>query len=284
RDRAGGPRTDQVAVRLICDTEPRLGDFSEWEVTLVDLMSRWVSYELQHREARARLERQNDKLDRFAGIVSHDLRNPLNVVSGSIELAAETGDLDHLDRAADAVGRMELLIENLLTLARAGDEIDDPVPVHLPSFVAQCRDNVVIPEARVRIETTRSVYADETRLGQLFENLFRNAVEHGSTSPPSQAQGNAADDDEGVTIVVGDLPDGFYVADDGPGIPEDERERVFESGYTTSNGSGIGLAIVAEVAGAHGWDVSLTDQPGGGARFEFEGVSRPPSEDEEPEA
>jgi signal transduction histidine kinase len=78
---------------------------------------------------------------------------------------------------------------------------------------------------------------------------------------------------EDVTVTVGDLDGGFYVADDGPGIPESDRERVFETGYSTSDGgTGFGLEIVATVATAHGWDVRVTDAADGGARFEFTGV------------
>ncbi|RDZ33833.1 histidine kinase, partial [Haloferax sp. Atlit-19N] len=92
---------------------------------------------------------------------------------------------------------------------------------------------------------------------ELLENVFRNAVEHGGT---------------GVQITVGDLPDhrGFYVADTGRGIPVEQREQVFENGYSTNReGTGLGLAIVAEVASAHGWETLVTESDAGGARFEF---------------
>ncbi|WP_311171856.1 PAS domain-containing sensor histidine kinase [Halobellus ordinarius] len=281
------------------DTEPRTGQFDEWEVTLVDLMSRWVSYELQHRRSKERLKRQNEKLERFASIVSHDLRNPLNVLTGTIELAAETGDLDHLDSAERAIERMETLIDELLTLSRAGETIDETEPLDLRSLVDRCRENVPLGEATLRIETDRTVSADRSRLAQLIENLLRNAVEHGSTSTRSETHGDAdehgststdsdVDGDTGdrLTITVGDLPDGFYVEDDGRGIPESDRQTVFESGYTTaSSGTGFGLEIVAEIAEAHGWDVRVTEGDAGGARFEITGLSElSPGDDEKPEA
>ncbi|QLG27450.1 PAS domain S-box protein [Halorarum halophilum] len=241
------------------DTEPRDGQFTEWEVTFVELMSRWVSYELQRQQANERLRRQNEKLERFAAIVSHDLRNPLNVLEGRLELVEETGDPVHFEHCHWAVERMNTLIGDLLTLARAGAVIDETEFVELESIVKRCWGNVPATEATLRVETERTIRADGTRLQQLLENLIRNAVEHvGDT----------------VTVTVGDLPDGFYVADDGPGIPPEERERAFESGYTTlSDGTGFGLPIVREIAEAHGWTVRLTDGPEGGARFEFTGVS-----------
>lgn len=95
-------------------------------------------------------------------------------------------------------------------------------------------------------------------LKQIFEDLFRNAVEHG---------------DADVTLTVGELADGFYIEDDGVGIPEDEREAVFEPGYSTSQeDSGFGLSIVGRVVDAHGWEIRLTDGADGGARFEITGV------------
>lgn len=241
------------------DTDPREGQFTEWEVTLVDLMSRWVSYELQHHRANERLRRQNEKLERFAALVSHDLRNPLNVLEGRLELVEETGDPVHFEHCHWAVERMNTLIGDLLTLARAGAVIDETESVDMESLVKRCWGNVTTADATLRVETGQTVRADETRLQQLLENLIRNAVEHGGDT---------------VTVTVGDLPDGFYVADDGPGIPPEERERVFESGYTTtSDGTGFGLTIVREIAEAHDWTVRLTDGPEGGARFEFTGVS-----------
>jgi signal transduction histidine kinase len=92
----------------------------------------------------------------------------------------------------------------------------------------------------------------------LFENLFRNAVNHGGGE---------------VTVTIGEIADGFYVADDGAGIPDDERDDIFEAGYSTADGgTGFGLAIVKEVVEAHGWEIRVTDSEMGGARFEIIGI------------
>ena len=243
------------------DTTPRNGQFSDWEVTLVDLMSRWVSYELQRERANERLERQNDRLQRFASIVSHDLRNPLNVAEGSIELARMDDDPDQLDRARSALDRMDALIDDLLTLARAGETIGETEAVDLATLCRECWGDLSTVDADLVDATERTIRADRTRVRQLLENLFRNAVEHGRP------------EGESVTVTVGDLPDGFYVADDGVGIAEADREMVFERGYSTNaEGTGYGLDIVAEIAEAHGWTVALTESDGGGARFEITGV------------
>jgi PAS domain S-box-containing protein len=214
-------------------------------------------------ERRQELERQNERLDEFASVVSHDLRNPLSVLATSLELAEETGEDAHFDRCYRSLDRMEELLDDLLTLARQGEEITDRSAVDIELAARQCWDTVNSPKTSLDVETSMTLSADEGRLRQLFENLFRNSVEHGSTNGQS----------ESVTITVGELEDGFYVADDGVGIPSSEHDEVFESGYSTSaNGTGFGLAIVDEIATAHGWDVDVTDSESGGARFEITDV------------
>lgn len=146
----------------------------------------------------------------------------------------------------------------MLTLARAGDTIGHLGPVKLPELLKVCWRNIVTDSAQLIIETDITIKADKPRLQQLLENLLRNGVQHGG--------------DE-VTVTVGDLRSGFYVEDDGSGIPVSERENVFAPGYTTSEeGTGFGLRIVRDIADAHGWTIEVTASPAGGARFEFTGV------------
>ncbi len=219
--------------------------------------------DITNRKRREReLERQNERLDRFASVVSHDLRNPLNVATGRLDLARETGDEEHLDAVDRALGRMEELIDGLLALARQGQFVGDTEPVALAEQARAAWAGVETGDATLEVGPLPTVQADGTRLTQLFENLYRNSVEHGST------------DGSAVTVTVRPLDDGsgFYVADDGPGVPEAERERVFEFGHSGSDGTGFGLAIVRGIAEAHGWRVSLTESESGGARFEFTDV------------
>ena len=78
-----------------------------------------------------------------------------------------------------------------------------------------------------------------------------------------------------MTITVGDLETGFYLEDDGPGISADKRDDVLEVGYSTKrDNTGFGLAIVAKIVEAHGWELTVTDSDAGGARFEITGVER----------
>ena len=204
------------------------------------------------------LERQNERLEKFVSVVSHDLRSPLSVAKGNLELANEEYDDPRLTDAADAVDRMDALINDLLTLAREGDQVDETERIDLAELVESCWHNVDTDDARVRITVDSPVRADRSRLSQLLENLLRNAVDHGDGSP---------------VITIGELDDGFFVEDDGPGVPASEREDVFDPGYSTSqSGTGFGLSIVEQVASAHGWRVRVTEGSDGGARFEISGV------------
>jgi signal transduction histidine kinase len=188
------------------------------------------------------------------------LRNPLNALQGWVDLAEADGDPEHFERCRRAIDRMDVLIEDLLTLARAGEQIAELEAVEIRTVAERCWGTVSTREASLAVESEQTIRADASRLQQLLENLMRNAVEHGGHD---------------VTVTVGDLPDGFYVEDSGPGISSDIRDEVFKGGYsTTEDGTGFGLAIVSEIADAHGWTVDLTDGTDGGARFEFTGVNR----------
>lgn len=216
---------------------------------------------------RRELERQNDRLEEFASMVSHDLRNPLTVAQGYLDLLDdESADDEAHDKIDEALTRMEALIEDLLALARQGQPIDDPEPVSLESVASEGWESVVAAGASLTVTGDATFMADPERLQQLLENLFRNAIDHGGTD---------------ASIRVGPIDDrGFFVEDDGPGIPSDERDAVFESGFSTLDDStGFGLAIVKEIAEAHRWKVSITEGTAGGARFEFAGVGHPINED-----
>jgi PAS domain S-box-containing protein len=229
-------------------------------------VTEWVGFQediTAFKERETALERQNERLDSFASIVSHDLRNPLNVAEGRVDLAQLTTDGadEHLDAAADALDRIESIVEHTLTLAREGETVGDPEPTPLADVARDSWETVDTESADLAVETERTVLADADRLRNLFENLVRNAVEHGGPS---------------VSIRVGDLDDGFYVADDGPGIPDDVADALFQPGHTDVDGNtGFGLAIVQEIVNAHGWTVTATDSAEGGARFEVRGVRRP---------
>ena len=231
---------------------------SDRDTELLRLLGATARAALTRADREADLRRQNERLDEFASVVAHDLRNPLSIADGFLGLAAQSGNPEHFAKVEAAHERALRLIDELLTLARGDSTVDDPEQLALETVAQTAWEYVDSGAATVSIADDLPVVAgDESRLTQLFENLFRNAVEHGG---------------EHVSITVGALPDGygFYVADDGVGIPPDRRETVLEHGVSTSDdGTGFGLSIVADIARAHGWEVSVTESDAGGARFDF---------------
>ncbi|OYR73983.1 PAS domain-containing sensor histidine kinase [Halorubrum ezzemoulense] len=218
------------------------------------------------REREETLRRQNERLDEFASIVSHDLRNPLSVAEGYVDLARETDDTAPLEKAADALGRMDELVADLLSLAREGRSVGETESVSVVDVAREAWECVDMANATLDVETDATLDANRTRLCELLENVYRNSADHGRDSP-----------DEPLSVRVGALTrrddgtaaDGFYVEDDGSGLPDD-ADNVFESGFTTDeSGTGLGLAISERIAEAHGWSAHALAAEDGGARFEF---------------
>ncbi|WP_459889739.1 PAS domain S-box protein [Halostagnicola bangensis] len=227
----------------------------------LDGEDRFVAMDREITERKQREEdlvRQNERLNRFASAVSHDLRNPLQIAQGRLTVLRSEVESEQLDDIDYALHRMETLTDDLLTLARQGSSAISAEPVELAPLVERCWSAVETAAGTLIVETDRTVSADEDRLRQLFENLFANAVEHGGRD---------------VTVTVGQTETGFFVADDGPGIPSAHRDDVFEPGYSTAtDGTGFGLRIVEQVVQAHDWEISLADGPAGGALFEISNV------------
>lgn len=223
---------------------------------------------LRNRERQ--LQRQNERLEQFASTVSHDLRNPLNVAQGRLELARRESESEHLAHIESAHERMEALIEDLLTLARAGQTVEDTAPVDLADTARDAWIHADVPDCTFEssVPGAAQLEADRDRLLRVFENLYRNAADH---------------NDAPVTVRVGLLEGGepstdgrqtgFFIEDTGNGIPDEQRDTVFEHGYTTSSdGTGFGLSIVRDIVEAHGWNIRVADGTDGGARFEVTGT------------
>ena len=235
------------------------------------VLAHQIAEAVESRHAVREAERRRDRLERFVEVVSHDLRTPLNVAQGRLELAADECDTEHLAPAADAVDRSLALVTDLLTLAREGEAVTDVERIDLASVTEACWATVETTGATLAVDTDRAIRGHRSRVRQLVENLIGNAVRHGG---------------DDVTVTVGTMEPmhtstradaehqvGFYVADDGSGIPPERRDQVFDTGYTTaSDGTGFGLDIAREIAEAHGWTIEVVESHSGGARFEITGV------------
>ncbi|TKX57251.1 PAS domain S-box protein [Halorubrum sp. SS7] len=218
----------------------------------------------ERKENEKKLEQQNQRLTEFAGVVSHDLQSPLNVAQGRLDLVHEDCDSEHLPPIETALDRIERLTEDMLWLTREGRDIGSKDAIELQEtlrtawqMVADQTEDATLQYAD-ETPAAVAIVADDDRLCQLLENLFSNALMHGGPE---------------VTVTVGVDADGFYIEDDGPGIPEDRRSDVFTAGYSTKDdGIGFGLKIVEQIVSAHGWDIRVAESPTGGARFEITGV------------
>lgn len=208
------------------------------------------------------LERQNERLRRLTTMVSHDVRNPLSVAVGRLELARETGADEHFVAIEHSLDRIETLLSQLLDVIRQGEPVTEPERLSLATTARDVWESLDPVEATLRTDTDATIDAEPSRLGRLFEVLFDNACEHGRDAATP------------ITVTVGSLADGFYVEDDGEGIPPDERESLFDPGLSAADSSGVGLNVAAAIADAHNWTVNVTDSDAGGARFEFRGVRR----------
>jgi len=220
------------------------------------------------RERERALRRRKERLEEFAGVVSHDLRGPLNVVEGELDRYRETGTDEHLDAVEAASAHLDRVVTDLLDLARDGRTIGETEPTSLETAARRAWALVDERGATLDVTADMALRADPGRLTRALENLFRNAVEHGSATDGVPA--------ESLQVRVGTLPDGegFYVADDGPGLPPGTRERAFDPGFTTvADGTGLGLAIVHRIFEAHGWSVEAGESEAGGARFTVRGVT-----------
>ena len=267
------PEADDEATRF--DERTADGKYNSGVVTRLtadgprDFLYRGVPYErdgsefgfaiytdiTERNRRKEKLRRQKQRLEEFADIISHDIRNPLNVAKGHTQML----DPEQAETILRNLDRIDAIIEDVLTVAQTGQPIEETETVALAAIAEESWSHVDAPSATLRIADDCSMQADPGRLKQLFENLFRNAVEHGG---------------EAVTVTVGACgTDGFYVADDGVGISDTDREDVFNRGYSTStNGTGLGLSIVKSICDAHGWSVRITGSETGGTRFEITGT------------
>ncbi|WP_162224308.1 response regulator [Halorussus salinus] len=218
----------------------------------------------EQRESEREIYREKERLDEFAGVLSHDLKNPVQVMKGRLELLATGIDsdqqTDHLNTAMNALGRIEHVIEDVLTISRSNNGVLDTTEVAVSEMAEHVWTQVSKGTASAKIEAGIVVTANESHVERLLTNLFRNTIEHGGDT---------------VAIQVGDLDsgEGFFVEDDGPGIPAEEREEVFDWKHSTKEGgTGIGLKSVAQIIDSEGWNISITEGADGGARFEISDV------------
>ena len=247
------------AVLVVASNEPAA--FSDTDLAAGKQLASYASSVLERMDEIAGRASQNvdARLEEIATILSHDLKSPLNVATGRFKLAQETGSAEEFETGFRALARVEELLDTAIKLARTGETISEQTVVELEAVCRRSWSVLDTTDATLVVEDSHRLAADKNGLCQLLENLFRNATDH--VGPD-------------VTVRVGTLESGFYVEDDGPGIPPDRRQAVFELGHSTDDShSGYGLTIVRRLAEAHDWSISISEGTDGGARFEITDVT-----------
>ncbi|WP_135306403.1 sensor histidine kinase [Haloarcula amylovorans] len=232
------------------DMEPRNESFSDWEVAFVEYLGDWVSTEIER-------QRQTARLESFADMLAHELRNPLAIGQlYSNQLPSEAAP-EAVEYVAEAFDRIEELIDVILILTQEATVNIDWETVAVADAARTAWADADVGGAELTVIASQNIEVDPIHFQHLLENLFENAVTHHTADMP-------------VQVTVGDLPTGFYVADNGSGIAKSERSQVFETGYTTADdGTGLGLAFVTELTEMYDWRCQIVESDTGGARFEF---------------
>lgn len=211
----------------------------------------------EENEYKRKLKKKNNKLDKFAKIISHDIRNPTSIAKGNLNLHINNhGSTDELDTTLKSIHRIENILEDVLYITKSNTDELNKQNITLKSIANECWKNLNVKNSELKINTDKIISQNKKLSSRLFENLFKNSIEHSG---------------DNVRITIGGTKNGFYVEDNGTGIPKNKRGKIFNQNYSTSEtGEGLGLSIVEHVCDVHGWTISITESKTGGARFEID--------------
>ncbi|ELZ24409.1 sensory transduction histidine kinase [Halosimplex carlsbadense 2-9-1] len=248
--------------------------FDEYDRNLVEILAQSavdtldrIERERELEASKRELERSNESLQQFAYVASHDLQEPLRMVSSYVSLLeAEYGHCfdeeaeEYMDFAVDGATRMQEMIDALLQYSRVHTRGDEFVEVDTGTVFAETVKSLELlvedHSATVEVGDLPPVRADRSQLGQVFQNLLKNAIEHGGDEPSVAVTATR----EGERVR-------FDVTDDGEGIPESQHERIFE--IFKGDGTGIGLAMCKRIVERHEGEIRVESAPGEGATFRF---------------
>ncbi|WP_126661789.1 PAS domain-containing sensor histidine kinase [Haloterrigena salifodinae] len=250
------------------------GDVIRGVVTMSDITER-IERERRLEELVERLEESNERLEQFAYAASHDLQEPLRMVSSYLQLIENRygDDLDadgreFLEFAVDGAERMKAMIEGLLEYSRVDTRGDPLEPVALDAVLeevlADLQFTIEEHDAEIRSEPLPRVDGDAGQLRQLFQNLLDNAIEYSGDEPP-RIEITAERRGDRWTISV---------ADEGIGLEAEDQERIFDVFQRLHSrdehaGTGIGLALCERIVERHGGEIWVKSEPGEGATFSF---------------
>ena len=238
------------------------GVFDEFTNRLGHVLASNVTAALDRSEREQELTQKKRQIEEFATLGSHELRNRLQIALACIVQERAVRESDRLEKAEQTLEEMDRLLHQVLQLARSGRIPQTSEAVDFARAVQRAWDGVHDDDT-ISLEppASQTLLANPDALTELLQFLFQNTAEHAGSD---------------VTVTVGRLPDGtgFYVEDDGVGIPEDRRPTLFDVDYAhAADNTGYGLYIVSAIVEAHGWEITVGESEAGGARFEITGVN-----------
>ena len=249
--------------------------FIDEERELIDTLATLLKFSFDREEFVEELRASNERLEQFAYAASHDLQEPLRMVSSYLQLL-ERRYADELDEdaeefigfAVDGAERMRGMIDGLLEYSRIETEGDPFEPTDLDAVLEDVREDLRLSIAEQDTEVTAgslpTVEGDPSQLRQVFQNLLENAIEYSGDGPPRVHVTAEREDDRWLVSV----------SDDGIGIDPDDAERIFEvfqrlHTQDESLGTGIGLALCERIVERHGGEIWVDSEPGEGSTFSF---------------
>jgi light-regulated signal transduction histidine kinase (bacteriophytochrome) len=219
------------------------------------------------------LERTNNELDKFASIVSHDLKAPLRAIGNLADWIEEDGGTTftpevrtNFNMIKQRIKRMEDLIQAILDYSKADKRVGDQLKVDTKNLIRDTAEFIGLPQnARLKIaDNMPTMVTDKTRLSQVFSNLMGNSVKYNDKEIPE------------ITITAETHENGwtFSVKDNGPGIDPKFHEKIFVIFQTLNRrddmeSTGVGLAIVKKIIEDEGGKIWIESEPGKGADFKF---------------
>ncbi|WP_254523141.1 ATP-binding protein [Natrinema caseinilyticum] len=275
-----GPFDDPWGILGVHDTDPKR--FSEEDVTFVQNIANVLAETIERHQYQHDLERSvadlkesNERLEQFAYAASHDLQEPLRMISSYLQLierrysdAFDEDGLEFLEFAIDGADRMRGMVDGLLEYSRVETRGDPLEPVDLDEVFADARDDLRLEisrsDAEISSESLPTVDGDADQLRHVFQNLLSNAIRYSGDDPPTI---HVSAERTGSQRVIS-------VRDEGIGMDTDEADRVFDvfqrlHSREDYEGSGIGLAVCERIVERHGGEIWVETAPGEGATVSF---------------
>lgn len=225
------------------------GPFLIEERQLIEAAAERLGLIIEHSQFEETLRQQKEELSEFAHAMNHDLKNYLFAIRGYADLLQRECDSAYPERIHQMVQGMSALLQRSVTLADAGLVIKKTDTIDLTSLMKEVAESIIPENVNFSLDDLPTVQGDREKLAQVFQNLFDNAITHGEPRRIGIHSQTLAD---GINI---------HISNDGTPIPVHDHPKIFQRGFTTKEGQGLGLIIAQKIIKAHGWEIELLERP-----------------------